>query len=580
MNKKACLILFVLLVFILVQYAAAADWIGGILWPFKKLGHYLIEALVRIMMVLLRSYVNMIEASILSNPDVSIKTATCGVPITLSCLTPHGRIIAMFLTVLVPIHILGIIITAIYMIFISESPQGRAHAKAMLEKLLVSMVIVSASPAIYMILLYTSEVIARGVLGVITGTIMKETTVGEAMYTAIADMPIQTKITFIIVFVFILLACLFALLIIWFRYLMVMLCAIIFPFTLFLYMFEFTRHLGSRMLKFTIVWIYTPIIAALWLAIGVVILKTTTEQQSFIADIVAPIFFMATMVLIAIAPLVMSGLLKWLGGILSMVGMLIPGWWGMALAAVGGIMQGRGASALTLAGARAGWGKIGGALRKSKGVAKAAKKTAAGPKPEEFKAGGGADSKARTGAGGKAGTGAAGKAGTGAKAGAKGKAAAVKGAGKAAGKATEAGARGLGSAIGGAIGSVIPGAGTAAGARLGGRIGGAVGKVAGKAVEGGVKAAAATGKAAKWGAKGADWANPAKAGKGLYNAAKGKFGKPQPPSGKSPLSKAGARAKSEAMRDFKEQVAYGGGRGRPDGPSAEQVMDGLDPEAG
>ncbi|MFH1787954.1 MAG: hypothetical protein ABH834_01080 [Candidatus Altiarchaeota archaeon] len=512
-GKTAVFLILSLLAIQLVQAGWVTDvflWIG---FKISFLFNFLVDLLVRLLNELLRMFFDIMHDSLLAYPTLyPLKTSS-------GALTSTGVILKNFMIVLVPLYVFSVLIAGSYLVFMSHSPSGRAQAKMIFDKLLVSMIIVPLSPALYELLLKTNDVITRSIIQVITSGITQSNNIGEAFFNAISGMPVSAKIVFLLTFVYILWLALFALMTMWFRYLVCLAMGMMFPLTLFLYLHDWTKQLGTKLLRFNIIWIYTPTIMAVWLAMGVATVESASERGVLSAS-ATPFFLMASLLMVSWAPLQMSGVLKWIGGILSSVGMLIPGGWGIALAAVGGLMQGKSPSAIASVGLKIGVSRMFGAAKKAFKAArqggpvgrmtgaksavpessdmKAAKK---GPAPED---------KSSIGKGpkvsGKAGTGKA--AGKGVDAASKGAAKGIEAGSKAAGKAISAGGQGAGAGIGAAIGAAVFGYGAAVGAK----VGGAVGKVAGKAIGTGVQMA---GKAAAMGVRGAGKAASAVAKYGL-----------------------------------------------------------------
>lgn len=320
----------------------------------------IVEFLVNIVFMFVKPLMGMIEESLLSNPEIYPMRASDGQ------LTMNGRIFRNVFIILAPIYATALLILGAYMVFMSHSPRGRAQAKMMIDKLVVSMVVVPVSPAIYEILLQTSNIVTRSVLSIILAETGK-TTIGDAFMSSmgIATTPLWLVFVFnaaaggFLVFwigVVLLYTLWMALIIMWFRYLTVKLFAFLFPIVLFMYLFDWTRHIGAMLLKYTLVWIFTPVISAVFLTVGILLVFSSPASVSsgggargvaagavshLISAILNPMFLTVTLMLTWVAPLVMSGLMRVLGGIVSAVGMIVPGPYGMVLSAAGGVMQGK-----------------------------------------------------------------------------------------------------------------------------------------------------------------------------------------------------------------------------------------------
>jgi len=345
-----------------VQKQSATGVMGLLYSGFEIVGRYVF--------FFTKSLMSLIEDSLLANPEIYPLTY----PPPAKGLTPNGKIYQNIFIVLAPIYAMSILILGAYMVFMSHSPRGRAQAKMMLDKLIVSMVIVPASPAIYEILLQTSNIVARSVLSTVLVETGKET-IGDAFLAAlgIATTPlwgmfiISPHLIGIIVIwlgITLLFAMWIAILMMWFRYLTVKVFAFLFPLILFMYLFSWTRHIGAMLLKYTLIWVFTPVISAVFLATGIVLVYSSPVRVTgsllsgaglashLISIILNPLFLTVALALTWIAPLVMSGVMRVLGGIVSSVGMVVPGGWGLALAAIGGVMQGKSAAELATVGVK------------------------------------------------------------------------------------------------------------------------------------------------------------------------------------------------------------------------------------
>lgn len=337
-NRRVIIWVFVVLALALIAApakAAIADTLVYFLKELLKVYAFLNKLMIVIAGQIMKLYVDILEQSLLSNPDIyPLKDPSSG------NLTTNGAIIAGFLKILAPVYFISLLMTGLYMIFMAESPSGRASAKNNLDKLLVSMILVAVAPGIYQILIEISKVTTNGVLSVVRTALAEDETIADAVYSSLMSAQPQTQLLMLPLFGIVIWILTIALLVMWFRYLIVLVFGLIFPILIFLYLFGFTKTFGAKMLRFALVWIFTPALSALWLAIAVFILSASASE-SFTGGLVTPFLFATAMFMISIAPLVMSGLMEWLGGLVAMAGMMIPGGWGIALAALGGVMQGK-----------------------------------------------------------------------------------------------------------------------------------------------------------------------------------------------------------------------------------------------
>lgn len=99
------------------------------------------------------------------------------------------------------------------------------------------------------------------------------------------------------------------------RYVLVLILGAIFPFTIFLFFFDWTRSVGAKLMRYTLMAIFVPVLQAIFLIIslnGVASIGTTDPWSNMAAVGVA----LAGIALIIISPLIMLGIMKWIGGLL------------------------------------------------------------------------------------------------------------------------------------------------------------------------------------------------------------------------------------------------------------------------
>ena len=211
-----------------------------------------------------------------------------------------------FLSLIQPLYLLAITVTAFYLIFISGSPSGRAKAKSLMKSLIVGMIIISLSPVLLSALLNFSALSTKAIMGqadvsvvtdnlqnvfgtpenegmsgIITDTILSDSTMGLAgdptdlknVPNYIAShtctlcimhwmatfgeielgyytfLPFMLMIWGLGIYFFI-------------RFAMITLWLIIFPLSMLLYSFETTKAVGRNMLEQTIMWIFLQIFNA------------------------------------------------------------------------------------------------------------------------------------------------------------------------------------------------------------------------------------------------------------------------------------------------------------------------------
>lgn len=174
------------------------------------------------------------------------------------------------ISIMQPIFVFAIIFSGIYMIFFSGSPGTRAKIKSLLPGIIIAMVLVTISPHIMSVIFSFSETLSDGVIShgpkePMTVLLPMDEDINPinylmsrfqniTWYSAEASVP----------FLFLSLILLAALLMVIFaRYIVVALFTIIFPLTIFLYLFIPTRWIGKRMMEQTLLWIFVQVIEAI-----------------------------------------------------------------------------------------------------------------------------------------------------------------------------------------------------------------------------------------------------------------------------------------------------------------------------
>lgn len=255
---------------------------------------------------------------------------------------PLGEMIKEFLKLMIPVYMMAFLLIGIFYIFASETPKNRARAKAMLNRLFLGMVVTTAAPAIFQLLLNISSAMTALIVSNIKEHVGASSTAVLKSY--ITGFSVLGGPASLILVLFVSISALSAVIMLMFRYLMVSLLAVLFPIVIFLYVFDFTKPLGRMLMKSTIMWIFVPVLAAVWLSLAV--FSAAQFEGAGWALIVKTSFLVTAMSLVTISPLIVTGVMETLGGLVGTVGMFVPGPWGFALAAAGGLMQGKGPSAL------------------------------------------------------------------------------------------------------------------------------------------------------------------------------------------------------------------------------------------
>ncbi len=260
--------------------------------------------------------------------------------------------VGLTMSMMMPIVMFLIIYTAIKLILASASPSDRFKAKQNLQKMLTALILMPLSPALSKIMLNINYSLTRAILvgpdsafyqimcpagncqsWAQTLANASQGWVGLGGGIIMLCVGIITTIAFGLIF---------------FRFIMVILCTILMPLTIALYMFEFTKSIGRQFLKYTIGWIFTPLVMAAWICVSAAIMVSLGSMDTFTGIWL----FMGTTVMIIASPLMITGVLAALGNITTSVGQMIPTVLGLPFVVAGEVMQGQEAEAVVAAGVK------------------------------------------------------------------------------------------------------------------------------------------------------------------------------------------------------------------------------------
>jgi len=262
-----------------------------------------------------------------------------------------------FIRILIPLYVIAIIITGIYILFVSISPEGRARAKNMILKLILSMILVSMSMELYYLLITISKALAYGM--------------SSGAYINTSLLPRETRAELVLLWLFVGFITVIGWLVMALIKFLILLFAALFPFTIFFYLFDLTKSVGATLFKWTLMSAFSPVIMMLMLNIASHTLSMFYQLgkgEMFVAVFIIGGAFL----LIALSPLMMLGILKWVGGAIAGVGVYmamtgeipileksVPGAReiGAAMTAVGGVGAGMGPGSLMAAGAAYSFGR-------------------------------------------------------------------------------------------------------------------------------------------------------------------------------------------------------------------------------
>ncbi|MFH1835813.1 MAG: hypothetical protein ABH851_06465 [Methanobacteriota archaeon] len=253
------------------------------------------------------------------------------------------------LKLLIPFYGILLLLIAIYIVYVSISPSDRALAKSQFNKVLMSMFLVSISPPLFQLLLDIELDMVKTIWNIVEDD-WSDKVVNGVVVAFLGPQAVILGWLPIIISVI-------GLAILAFRYLVVQLLAIFFPLSFFLFFFDYTRTLGANLLRTTILWIFMPVAQVLVLAITVIALTGGGVPDHFLAH---GLVVLAGMTAFAVSGLMVTGMLKWVGGITAAMGAARGGTFsGAMLQSVGQIGMGFGPDSIVAGAAQVGYLRAG-----------------------------------------------------------------------------------------------------------------------------------------------------------------------------------------------------------------------------
>ncbi|MFC2154383.1 hypothetical protein ACFLRC_02745 [Candidatus Altiarchaeota archaeon] len=254
-----------------------------------------------------------------------------------------------FIDILVPFYIAALMLNAVYFIFMSGSPKGRARSKLMFQKLIISMMFVIISPILFQFIL--------DIAAMLTDYIYDHIMDIDSLLAQQQDemTPGGSIIYFFITFIFSIILLLTLLLVIW-RYLVLFIYAVLFPFIIFLYFFEFTKGTGRKYIQSILKWAFVPVIQIMLFGFALTSMTSITSitlnippssniPGTLVNFIVTGFGFFAAMgvtiaagIMVLISPMIMVMVLNTVSEVISTLGYATCN---PQLLALGGLVAGR-----------------------------------------------------------------------------------------------------------------------------------------------------------------------------------------------------------------------------------------------
>lgn len=291
-------------------------------------------------------------------------------------------VVNSFLMLLQPFYVIAIVLTGVYLLFIAGTPAGRAKAKSNFWKLVFSMVVVTLSMQLFQIILNLSAALTVGVVNIagisgltVQGIMLPFTMLLMGLGALSIALGPFALVTFGIIAILVNLP---IFIIIQLRYVILLILAMLFPFTIFFHYLDlqFTKAFAAKLVRLTFIWTFLPVVIMLAVAGADIAIESYAEQcgplqyltyipgvgalisliySLFDASCLAMIgMSLVGIIIIAVTPLMMSGVMTWIGAGLAMAGMAYFGRsWATPLTTFGGLLAGMGPGAFMMGGTQA-----------------------------------------------------------------------------------------------------------------------------------------------------------------------------------------------------------------------------------
>jgi len=217
-----------------------------------------------------------------------------------------------FINLMQPFYIAAIMLTGFYILFVSQSPLNRAKAKKWFGKLIIGLVLISVSPLLVNLLYYVSGSLTSQIMNLadITIALGSLQAAAQDLFDTFVKITLIHRYGGIELFLLdtVLLMALY--LILFVRYVMAGVMAVLLPVTIFFYSWGLTRNVGKMMFEQTIIWIFLQ----LGWAVGLLIISIAVATLPAISPNLPLEFIYATSLIFMFAvPFMIMGVMNWMG---------------------------------------------------------------------------------------------------------------------------------------------------------------------------------------------------------------------------------------------------------------------------
>jgi len=220
--------------------------------------------------------------------------------------------IGFFINLIQPLYTAAIMLTGFYIIFVSQSPLNRARAKKWFGKLIIGLVLISVSPLLVELLYFVSSTLASQIMNLadVTVALGSFRAASQDLFSIFRNLIIIHRDGGIELFLLdtVLLMALY--LIIFIRYIMAGLMAVLLPVTLLFYSWDLTRSMGKMMFEQTIIWIFLPLGWAVGLVTTSVVLASLPPVSP---NVPMEFIYMTSLIFMFAVPFMVLGVMNWMG---------------------------------------------------------------------------------------------------------------------------------------------------------------------------------------------------------------------------------------------------------------------------
>ncbi|MFH0861494.1 MAG: hypothetical protein V1875_00550 [Candidatus Altiarchaeota archaeon] len=273
---------------------------------------------------------------------------------------PYLAMSGIIMQLIMPFLVFAILYTAVKLVFVSHSAQERSSAKNQLHNLVIGLILIPMSPHLYQLLIDANHAMTLQLLIDPAGTLMSipgDHDLAGRVGTYVSE---ANEVKYVLLLCCAMVVSILAVTIIFLREMLVIFFGILMPLTIFLYLFDFSKSLGRKFLKYSITWALVPVIMSVWIIVAVVLMNQ--GMSDVLSNLSFTIVFMS---MIVISPLIITGTLETMGAVFTSIGMLTGGAKGASMVAIGQIMQSDSAEGLVMAGLKVGAERFSGALSKA-----------------------------------------------------------------------------------------------------------------------------------------------------------------------------------------------------------------------